>query len=155
LRLELFRRVVLRARVVRDEEARRRLVAFRAAVFRPPRFAVDFFAVERRAVPRLAVVRLRPAVRRVPEDFFFAVERRRVVRFAPPDEAAPPLSGAGGGGVGLEGIGVGHTEPGSFCADQSVPWSSCMVPPQVIWAGRNSRVGISRSSRGRKTKQEP
>jgi hypothetical protein len=41
-----------------------------------------------------------------------------------------PLIGDGGGGVGLDGNGVGQTEPGSFCADQSVPWSSCMVPPQ-------------------------
>jgi hypothetical protein len=32
--------------------------------------------------------------------------------------------------VGLDGSGVGQTEPGSFCADQSVPSSSCMVPPQ-------------------------
>jgi hypothetical protein len=32
--------------------------------------------------------------------------------------------------VGLAGNGVGQTEPGSFCADQSVPSSSCMVPPQ-------------------------
>jgi hypothetical protein len=34
--------------------------------------------------------------------------------------------------VGFAGSGVGQTAPGSFCADQSVPWSSCMVPPQKI-----------------------
>jgi hypothetical protein len=49
----------------------------------------------------------------------------------PPVLDVEPLIGEGGGGVGLAGIGVGQTEPGSFCADQSVPWSS-MVPPQKI-----------------------
>jgi hypothetical protein len=47
-----------------------------------------------------------------------------------------PLIGEGGGGVGLAGSGVGQTEPGSFCVDQSVPWSSCMVPPQNQWSVR-------------------
>jgi hypothetical protein len=43
-----------------------------------------------------------------------------VFRPAPLD-SDEPLIGEGGGGVGLDGIGVGQTEPGSFCADQSVP----------------------------------
>jgi hypothetical protein len=41
------------------------------------------------------------------------------LRPVPLDDEA--LIGEGGGGVGLDGSGVGHTEPGSFCADQSVP----------------------------------
>ena len=93
------------------------------------RFAVVRFAVVlRRAVDRLAVV-LRPLL-------VFAVERRRVVFFLPPPIPDFPLMGEGGGGVGLEGIGVGQTEPGSFCADQSVPWSSCMVPPAAPGCAR-------------------
>ena len=86
--------------------------------------------MERRAVARLAVLRFRPVARFAVAFFFFAVERRRVVRFMPPDDE-PLLSGAGGGGVGLAGMGVGQTEPGSFSADQSLPWSSCMVPPRL------------------------
>ena len=114
----------------------------RAVVLRPPRFAVVRFAVVLRlavlrfAVLRFAVVRfavvLRRAVGRFAAVFRPAVlelARRRVVLRPPPldDE---PLIGEGGGGVGLAGIGVGQTEPGSFCVDQSVPSSSCMVPPQ-------------------------
>jgi hypothetical protein len=116
---------------------------------RPPRFAVLRFAVVlrfdvlrfavvfRRAVLRFAVV-LRPPL-------LLVLARRRVVFRPPPlllaDDA---LIGEGGGGVGLEGSGVGQTDPGSFCADQSVPWSSCMVPPQIDGTGR-ARLGISNS----------
>jgi hypothetical protein len=91
------------------------------------RFAVARFAVAlRRGVARFVVVFRPPAL---------AVALRRVVLRPPPldDEA---LIGAGGGGVGFDGSGVGQTEPGSFCADQSVPSSSCMVPPQKS-AGRS------------------
>src|SRR5437870_12803254 len=48
----------------------------------------------------------------------------------PPPRAAEPLIDEGGWGVGLAGLAVGQTEPGSLCADHSLPWSSCMVPPQ-------------------------
>ena len=120
--------------VRRDVELLRRVV-----VLRPPRFAVERFAVERfaverfaverfavvlrRAVPRFAVV-LRPALAEPPPDFLRPVARlppllRRVVRRPPSDDE--PLIDEGMGGVGLDGIGVGHTEPGSFCSDQSVP----------------------------------
>jgi hypothetical protein len=100
----------------------------RAVVFRPPRFAVARFAV-----PRLAVVRFAVVLRRVVDRFAvvfrppvlrLVVARRRVVLRPPPPLDIEPLIGEGGGGVGLDGIGVGQTEPGSFCADQSVPWSS-------------------------------
>jgi hypothetical protein len=108
----------------------------RAVVLRVARFVVLRLAVDRFAVLRLAVVVLRRPVERLavvlrPPPALPVVERRRVV-FRPPPliPAVEPLIGDGGGGVGLEGIGVGQTEPGSFCADQSVPWSSCMVPPQ-------------------------
>jgi hypothetical protein len=113
---------------------RRRAVVFRFAVLRLAvvRLAVPRFAVFRLAVPRFAVV-LRRAVGRFAVVFrpALVLDRRRVVLRPPPldDE---PLIGEGGGGVGLAGSGVGQTEPGSFCADQSVPWSSCMVPPQII-----------------------
>ena len=107
----------------------------RAVVLRPPRFAVVRFAV-RLAVARFAVLRFAVALRRGVARFavFFrppapAVALRRVVLRPPPLDDVP-LIGMGGGGVGLDGIGVGQTEPGSFCADQSVPSSSCMVPPQ-------------------------
>ena len=119
----------------------------RVVVLRPPRFAVLRFAVPRFAVLRFAVLRFAVVLRRVVARFAvvfrrvverFAVvfrplalvpARRRVVLRSPPldDE---PLIGEGGGGVLLDGSGAGQTEPGSFCADQSVPWSSCMVPPQ-------------------------
>ena len=114
----------------------------RAVVLRPPRFAVVFFfavlrlAVLRLAVLRFAVVRFAVALRRGvarlavvfrPPELAVAL-RRVVLRPAVLDDE--PLIGEGGGGVGLDGNGVGQTEPGSFCADQSVPWSSCMVPPQ-------------------------
>lgn len=123
-------------------EELRRVVRFavdrrRVGVLRPPRLAVArlavfLLAVVRFAVPRLAVVfrllvvRFAVVFRPLP----LVVARRRVVLrpLLPDDE---PLIGEGGGGVGLEGIGVGQTEPGSFCADQSVPSSSCMVPPQI------------------------
>jgi hypothetical protein len=114
----------------------------RAVVLRPPRLAVLRFAVLRFAVVRFAVLRLAVALRRVVERFAvvfrlaLVVALRRVVLRPPPldDE---PLIGEGGGGVGLAGSGVGQTEPGSFCADQSVPWSSCMVPPQKYrWSVR-------------------
>ncbi len=110
----------------------RPVVLRRAVVLRPPRFAVVRFAVARLAVARFAVLRF--AVVRFAVAFFrgvarlavvfpppaLVVARRRVVLRAPSldDE---PLIGEGGGGVGLDGIGVGQTEPGSFCADQSVP----------------------------------
>jgi hypothetical protein len=134
-------RVVELRRTVRFA-VERPAVLRRAVVLRPPRFAVLRLAVARLAVPRFAVPRF--AVLR-----FAVVLRRAVERFAvvfrpralvlarrrtvfrpplPPDDDA--LIGDGGGGVGLDGIGVGQTEPGSFCADQSVPSSSCMVPPQ-------------------------
>jgi len=111
----------------------------RAVVLRPARFAVVRFAVLRFAVLRLAVLRFAVVLRRVVERFavvFFrfpalVAARRRVVLRPPPLDIAP-LIGEGGGGVGLAGNGVGQTEPGSFCSDQSVPWSSCMVPPQKI-----------------------
>jgi hypothetical protein len=105
---------------------------------RPPRFAgVLFFTVARFAVPLLAVLRfavvLRRAVGRFAVVFRPALElaRRRVV-LRPPPLDIEALIGEGGGGVGFAGSGVGQTAPGSFCADQSVPWSSCMVPPQKI-----------------------
>jgi hypothetical protein len=82
---------------------------------------VRFAVVLRRAVERFAVV-FRPAA---------LVVLRRAVVLRPPPLDDEPLIGEGGGGVGLAGIGVGQTEPGSFCADQSVPSSSCMVPPQI------------------------
>ena len=81
---------------------------------------VRFAVVLRRAVERFAVV-FRPAL--------VVLRRAVVLRTAPLD--GEPLIGEGGGGVGLAGSGVGQTEPGSFCADQSVPSSSCMVPPQI------------------------
>jgi hypothetical protein len=99
----------------------------RAVVLRPPRFAVVFFAVLRLAVLRLAVLRFAVALRRGvarfavvfrPAELVVAL-RRVVLRPLSLDEE--PLIGEGGGGVGLDGSGVGQTEPGSFCADQSVP----------------------------------
>jgi hypothetical protein len=88
------------------------------------RFAVPRFAVAlRRGVARFAVFLRPPAL---------AVALRRVV-LRPPPLGAEALIGEGGGGVGLAGSGVGQTEPGSFCADQSVPSSSSMVPPQNRW----------------------
>jgi hypothetical protein len=111
----------------------RRAVLRRAVVLRPPRFAVARFAVLLLAVARFAVV-FRRAVERFAVVFrrpALVLARRRVVLRPPPlDEV--PLIGEGGGGAGLAGSGVGQTAPGSFCADQSVPWSSCMVPPQYI-----------------------
>ena len=102
----------------------------RAVVLRPPRFAVVLFAV------RLAVVRFAVALRRGVARFAvflrplaLAVVLRRVV-LRPAPVGAEALIGEGGGGVGFAGSGVGQTEPGSFCADQSVPSSSSMVPPQ-------------------------
>ena len=128
----------------------------RAVVLRPPRFAVVRFAVPRLAVVRLAVPRfvvLRFAVvlRRLVVRFAvlfrppaLVLARRRVVlRPLPPD--ADPLIGEGGGGVGLDGSGVGQTEPGSFCADQSVPSSSCMVPPQNRWNVRVMHIEFRRA----------
>jgi len=117
---------------------RRRVVALR-----PPRFAVLRFAVLRFAVPRFAVLRFAVVLRRVVARFAVVFRRvverfavvfrppalvpalRRVVLRSPPldDE---PLIGEGGGGVLLDGNGAGQTEPGSFCADQSVPSSSCI-----------------------------
>ena len=93
---------------------------------RGSRFAVCVLAVVRlrrlrRAVERFAVV-FRPAA---------LVVLRRAVVLRPPPLDDEPLIGEGGGGVGLAGSGVGQTEPGSFCADQSVPSSSCMLPPQI------------------------
>jgi len=136
-------RVAELRRVVRFA-VERPVVFRRAVVLRPPRLAVVRFAVPRLAVLRLAVerfavVRFAVAFRRVVERFavvLLVVALRRVVLRPPPldDE---PLIGEGGGGVGLAGSGVGQTEPGSFCADQSVPWSSCMVPPQKYrWSVR-------------------
>ena len=108
----------------------------RAVVLRPPRFAVLRLAVPRFAVLRLAVLRFAVVLRLVVERFavvfrpaaLVAARLRVVLRPPPLDDE--PLIGEGGGGVGLAGSGVGQTEPGSFCADQSVPSSSCMVPPQ-------------------------
>jgi len=107
----------------------------RAVVLRPPRFAVVRFAV-RLAVVRFAVLRFAVAFRRGVARFAvflrppaLAVALRRVV-LRPPPLGAEALIGEGGGGVGFAGSGVGQTEPGSFCADQSVPSSSSMVPPQ-------------------------
>ena len=115
-----------------ERPALRRRVVFRFAVLR---LAVLRFAVFRLAVLRFAVV-LRRAVERFAVVFrpALVLARRRVVLRPPPldDE---PLIGEGGGGVGLAGSGVGQTEPGSFCADQSVPWSSCMVPPHTHIGG--------------------
>jgi hypothetical protein len=118
---------------------RRRVVDFRPprAVVRlaVPRFAVPRFAVLRFAVPRVAVVLRRPVERLAVVLRPPVLARRRVVlRPAPPPERPEvvPLIGEGGGGVGLDGMGVGQTEPGSFCADQSVPSSSCMIPPQIF-----------------------
>ncbi|HEY7623949.1 MAG TPA: hypothetical protein VIA63_02870 [Candidatus Limnocylindria bacterium] len=115
----------------------------RAVVLRPPRFAVERFAVARFAVLRFAVVFrfavvLRRAVVRFAVVFrpplrLVLARRRAVLRPPPLLLDIEPLIGEGGGGVGLDGIGVGQTEPGSFCADQSVPWSSnSIVPPQKI-----------------------
>lgn len=112
---------------------RRRVVVFRFAV---PRFAVLRFAVARFAVLRLAVVRFAVVLRRAVGRFAVVfrpaalVVLRRAVVLRPPPLDDEPLIGEGGGGVGLAGIGAGQTEPGSFCADQSVPSSSFMVPPQ-------------------------
>jgi hypothetical protein len=110
----------------------------RAVVLRPPRFAVTRFAVARFAVLLLAVPRFAVVFRRAVGRFAvvfrrpaLVLARRRVVLRPPPVDDVP-LIGEGGGGVGLAGSGVGQTAPGSFCADQSVPWSSCMVPPQYI-----------------------
>jgi hypothetical protein len=105
----------------------RRAVLRRAVVLRPPRFAVVFFAVPRLAVLRFAVPRFAVALRRGVARFAVVFRpaalvvalRRVVLRPAPLDDEA--LIGEGGGGVGLAGSGVGQTEPGSFCADQSVP----------------------------------
>ena len=123
--------------VLRRFAIERPAVLRRAVVLRPPRFAVVFFfAVLRLAVLRFAVVRFAVALRRGvarlaavfrPPELAVAL-RRVVLRPAVLDDE--PLIGDGGGGVGLDGNGVGQTEQGSFCADQSVPWSSCMVPPQ-------------------------
>jgi hypothetical protein len=109
----------------------------RVAVLRPARFAVVRFAVLRFAVFRLTVARFAVAFRRVVERFAVvfrppALAARRRVVLRPPPLDIEPLIGEGGGGVGLDGNGVGQTDPGSFCADQSVPSSSCMVPPQEI-----------------------
>jgi len=127
-------RVAELRRVVRFA-VERLAVLRRAVVLRPPRFAVVRFAVLRFAVFRFAVLRFAVALRRVVERFAVVFRpaldvalRRVVLRPAALDDE--PLIGEGGGGVGLDGSGVGQTEPGSFCADQSVPWSSCMVPPQ-------------------------
>ena len=134
MRVAELRRVV-RFAVVRFA-VERPAVLRRAVVLRPPRFAVVRFAVLRFAVLRFAVA-LRRGVARfavVLRPLLVAALRRVVLRPpAPVDEA---LIGEGGGGVGLAGNGVGQTEPGSFCADQSVPWSSCMVPPQIQWSVR-------------------
>jgi hypothetical protein len=118
---------------------RRRVVVFRFAVprFAVPRFAVLRFAVARFAGLRLAVVRFAVVLRRAVGRFAVVfrpaalVVLRRAVVLRPPPLDDEPLIGEGGGGVGLAGSGVGQTEPGSFCADQSVPSSSCMVPPQI------------------------
>jgi hypothetical protein len=133
-------RVVELRRTVRFA-VERPAVLRRAVVLRPPRFAVVRLAVARFAVPRFAVVRfavprfavvLRRAVERFAVVFrppaLVLARRRTVLRPPPADDEA--LIGDGGGGVGLDGSGVGQTEPGSFCVDQSVPSSSCMVPPQ-------------------------
>jgi hypothetical protein len=88
-------------------------VVFFAVLRLAVRFAVARFAVAlRRGVARFAVV-FRPAA--------LVVDLRRVVFRPAPLDSDEPLIGEGGGGVGLDGIGVGQTEPGSFCADQSVP----------------------------------
>ena len=111
----------------------------RAVVLRPPRDVLARFAVVlRRVVERFAVV-FRPAPRAGvlffrPDDERPPLERRVVLRPPPPEDE--PLIGDGAGGVGLAGCGVGQTEPGSFCADQSVPWSSVMVPPPADSAER-------------------
>jgi hypothetical protein len=130
-------RVVGVRRVVRFVVERPALLR-RAVVLRPPRFAVVlFFAVARFAVLLLAVLRFAVVLRRAVERFAVVfrpaleLARLRVV-LRPPPLDIEPLIGEGGGGAGLPGSGVGQTEPGSFCADQSVPWSSCMVPPQII-----------------------
>jgi hypothetical protein len=126
-------RRVVRFAVFRRELA---LVLRRVAAFRPPRFVVParFAAVLRRAVVRPEVARVFFAVVLRPPAVFLAVARRRVVLRAPPPVPDVPLSGDGGGGVGVPGIGVGQTEPGSFCADQSVPSSSScsMIPPRGL-----------------------
>jgi len=127
----LFLRPVLR-RVPRFAVARRpvarravvlRAVVRRAVVLRPLRAVRLFAGALRRAVARFAVALPRLAL-------VLVVERGRVVFFMPPPRAAEPLIDEGGWGVGLAGIAVGQTEPGSLCADHSLPWSSCMVPPQ-------------------------
>jgi hypothetical protein len=109
------------------------LPRFAVARFAPPvRFVVARFAVVRFAVPvrfaappRFAVVLRREVAlfADAPVDFFRPVallplELRRVVLRPPFDDA---FMDDGIGGVGLAGIGVGHTDPGSFCSDQSVP----------------------------------
>ena len=118
-------RVAELRRVVRFA-VERPAVLRRAVVLRPPRFAVVFFAVLRFAVLRFAVLRFAVALRRGVARFavvfrpaLVAALRRVVLRPASLDDEA--LIGEGGGGVGLDGSGVGQTEPGSFCADQSVP----------------------------------
>jgi len=85
----------------------------RVVVLRPPRFAVVRFAVPRLAVLRFAVARLAVVLRRLVVRFAVVLRppapvlaRRRVVLRPPPD--AEPLIGEGGGGVGLEGSGVGQ-----------------------------------------------
>jgi hypothetical protein len=125
---------------------RRRVVVFRFAVprFAVVRFAVLRFAVARFAGLRLAVVRFAVVLRRAVGRFAVVfrpaalVVLRRAVVLRPPPLDDEPLIGEGGGGVGLAGSGVGQTEPGSFCADQSVPSSSCMVPPQMMELSRDA-----------------
>jgi hypothetical protein len=129
LRVDELRRVV-RFAVERPALLRR------AVALRVPRFAVVRFAVLRFAVLRFAVVLRRPVERlavvfRAPAALAVVARRRVVLRPPPRIPVDEPLIGEGGGGVGLDGIGVGQTDPGSFCADQSVPWSSCMIPPQI------------------------
>ncbi len=129
----------------------RRAVRRRAVVLRPPRFAVERFAVPRFAVERFVVLRfavlrfavvLRRPVERFavvfrPPALLLELARRRVVLRPLPPLDMDPLIGEGGGGVGLDGMGVGQTEPGSFCADQSVPWSSKLgSSPDNRWSAR-------------------
>src|SRR5207247_4168431 len=145
-------------RGVRFAVLRRPVVLRRAGVLRRVVVLRPRLAVLRLAVVRLAVALRRPVDRFVvvlrPLVAFLAVVRRRVVLFRPPpmldDE---PLIGDGGGGVGLVGSGVGQTEPGSFCADQSVPWSSCVLVPPRNDRQRPCAEAISDSARHRNTRQ--
>ncbi len=89
----------------------RAVARFRSVAF----FAVAFFRAVDLFLPAVAF------------RFFFAAGLP-----LPADEGV--LAGVGACGAGVGGIGVGQSEPGSFCGDQSLPGFSCMCPPLVVMA---------------------